>query len=331
MIVNFIYEMSALGINAGGVTSALRNLRSALIERGVEVVENASSGYDIIHAHTVGPYALCRLLLDKAPKVITAHTIPQEVPHLIKFGRMLEHPAIGYLRVFYNLADVIIAPTRFAEKKLREVGVVRRIEVVSNGINLRYFRFSEQMRRNFRSKYNLSGKTVGCVGLPSDRKGLSTFVEVARNLPQFEFVWAGKNVFGFLLKDYKDASRRIANAPKNFTYLGFVEDIREVYSGIDIFMLPSRIETEGLVILEAASAGRPILVSNTECFSWLTHGKDCLKARSAEEFVECIKMLDDCELSSRISVGAMKLAEERDISRTCEEIISIYTGLTQSP
>lgn len=327
MRVNFIYEMETLGITFGGVTSAVKNLEATLEGRGIRITENSKNDYDILHVHTVGQHALHRLLIDSVPKVITAHALPQQIPYLIKFGDFLVHFFSAYMRFLYNLADVVIAPSQFARKKLREIGVTKKIEVISNGVDTRQFRNYRSLRRKFRKKYGLDRRTVGCVGLPSDIKGLSTFIEVAKMLPEFDFIWTGKNVYGRFLKNFENVKRMLRNAPENFIYTGPLGDIREVYSGIDIFMFPSKIETEGLVALEAASAEKPLVVSDIESFSWLCHGKACVKAKSAGEFARAIKMLDDPDLYSRISKGGRKVAEQRNIENTSEKIVEIYKSL----
>ena len=51
---------------------------------------------------------------------------------------------------------------------------------------------------------------------------------------------------------------------ENVEFLGNVENIEKLYKDVDIFVLPSRYEGFGLVVVEALAAGCAVVVSKLE-------------------------------------------------------------------
>ncbi|HHH79424.1 MAG TPA: glycosyltransferase [Thermoplasmatales archaeon] len=330
MKVNIFTEAEMLKLRTTGIVTSYRGLKRALEEEGVEVAVNEKKGYDILHVHSFGPISLVRMIPEKKPVVVTTHTVPDEMGLLYRGGVYVQGLFEKYLGFVYSQADLLISPSLFAKERVQRMGVKSRIMVESNGIHTEKFSRSLEKRKQMRDSLGFSDDdfVVGCVGLPSKRKGLDVFVEVAKRLPELRFMWVGENIYGRLLKDYGYLEWLKKNLPENVVLTGYVDDIQAAYSSMDLFLFPTMIETEGLVVLEAACCGLPLVTSRVRGLSWLNEGEHCLKAESVEEYVEVVRLLmkDDVE-RKRLTSNAKKLAEEKDIRRVVKRIIGLYEEL----
>jgi glycosyltransferase involved in cell wall biosynthesis len=112
-------------------------------------------------------------------------------------------------------------------------------------------------------------------------------------------------------------------------FTGHVEDVAEAYASGDIFFFPSFVENEGIAILEAAASGKPLLLRDAECFEGrFTHGVNCLKGATADEFADMINELaTDDTLSERLSAGALAVAQAHSLEVVGSRLREIYSEL----
>ena len=73
-------------------------------------------------------------------------------------------------------------------------GINKKIEAVSNGVDLDFFNREKADGMSFRKKYGYRSdeKIIMSAGLTIERKGVSDFVELARRMPQYQFIWFGE-------------------------------------------------------------------------------------------------------------------------------------------
>jgi len=330
MKVNIFTEIEFTNIKTTGIVTGYKGLMEELEKEGVEVIVNAKEDYDILHVHSFGPLSLVKAIREKKPVVITTHTVPDEMSLLYRGGTYIQGLFEKYLTFVYNQADLLISPSEFARNRVKKMGVKSRIVVESNGIHTYKFGKSQEKRESFRKIYKIKDEetVVGCVGIPSKRKGLDVVVDMAKKFSDVKFIWIGENVYGHLLKDYKYLERLKTDHPKNLLITGYVDDIQAAYSGMDIFLFPTMIETEGLVILEATCSDLPIITSKIPGLSWVKDGVQCLKAETTEEYVEAISTLMNHPAKGKELVKSAKtLTVEKDINVVIKRIIKLYESL----
>jgi glycosyltransferase involved in cell wall biosynthesis len=232
-------------------------------------------------------------------------------------GRLLTH--------YYNKADRVVAPTVYTRRVLQRHGVTRPIDIVSNGVDLARFQRLRHARTMGRGRMWLRGVVAFAVGLVVLRKGVDLFCEVARRLPAMTFIW-----FGRLPRGVKPQTLRVmATAPPNVRFPGYVEDVTEAYAAGDIFFFPSAVENEGLAVLEAAAAGRPLVLRDAECFAGrFVDNDNCLMARDADEFSHQLQRLAvEPELRTRLGEAAQRFAAAHSLERIAGRLQAIYAGL----
>jgi len=122
------------------------------------------------------------------------------------------------------------------------------------------------------------------------------------------------------------------DTPKgNVMFPGHVpfEEIVGVYSAADVFVFPTRAESYGNVMLEAASCGCPLLIRDIPVYEeWVVDGRHCLKAKNDAEFSLHLRtMLDDERLRRNLVDGARLLAKEHDIKKTAIMLKELYESL----
>jgi glycosyltransferase involved in cell wall biosynthesis len=122
------------------------------------------------------------------------------------------------------------------------------------------------------------------------------------------------------------------DVPSNVMFTGYVNNVPGALSASDIFFFPSRHETQGLALVEAAANARPIVTRDLPVFrEWLTHGRDCLMGSSEEEFDTCLRQLaDDPAMMKRLGSEAKRSAEKyHDIDKTSKQLGQIYNELLE--
>ena len=71
----------------------------------------------------------------------------------------------------------------------------------------------------------------------------------------------------------KDQAKKLGISGK-VTFLGYLEDIRPALDGASLFVLPSKFEGFGAVVIEALAAGRPIVMTDCSPAADLVRGSD---------------------------------------------------------
>lgn len=109
-------------------------------------------------------------------------------------------------------------------------------------------------------------------------------------------------------------------------------ELKEAYSGCDLFLFPSYEETEGIVVLEALAMKIPLLIRDIPVYAdWLQSGYDVYKAKSLDEFETIAKdILSDSYAD--ITEYGYKTIGERSIVKTGKQLINVYKRcLSKSP
>jgi sugar transferase (PEP-CTERM/EpsH1 system associated) len=147
----------------------------------------------------------------------------------------------------------------------------RRMCVLANGVDSNRFAPSHGKRETWRSNLGLSPNTllVGSVGRLVPIKGHGTLLDAAEVLAR-----SGVEVALVLVGDGPELERlrvKTANSPylaNRVHFLGASKDIAAILSALDVFVLPSVSEGMSNTLLEAMSAGLPVVATkvggNTE-------------------------------------------------------------------
>lgn len=319
-------------IEKSGIGVALKRQKRALDLEGIEYSTNPWSDYDIIHINTILPLSFFHALLAKArgKKVILhAHTLMEDTKNSFSLINTFSPAIRTYLELFYGGADHIICPSEYAKNCLLDYGVCEgKISPLSNGVELKDYEFSERGRVEYRERYGLKDLVPFSVGHVFPRKGVSTFVNVAKEMKDVQFVWFG-NIFDRITVSDKAVRNALGHPPKNLQFTGYVDDILAAYSAGDIFFFPTTAETQGIVILEAWAMGRPVLTRDLPVFSdWTKPGKDCLVAKDDEEFKEKLSFLmEDEKLREKLVKGGKRAVEGHRMERIGECLREIYGGV----
>lgn len=149
-----------------------------------------------------------------------------------------------------ELADRILVPSEFVRNDLVARGVAAsKIDIVPYGVDIDRF----VPGNGGRTTSLLSVLYVGQVGY---RKGLHHLIEALR-LP------AARSSRLTVVGPITTGGRDVLASAEGVAYLGRIDQERlaAVYAGADVFVLPSLAEGMALVVLEAMSAGLPVIVT----------------------------------------------------------------------
>lgn len=201
----------------------------------------------------------------------------------------------------------------------------KKIYDISNGIEIDFFKRDEALGKEFRKNYNIKDdeKVIIGIGLYIERKGIVDFVELAKRLPQYKFIWFGYSPLAASTKKVRDA---VNTKLDNLTFAGYVEPqvIKSAMSGCDLYLFPTLEETEGIPIIEACACKTPALIRDIGVFEdWLVDGKNVYKAKNIDEFEEKTKKILSNELPN-LTEEAYKVALTRDLKNVSIQLKKVY-------
>ena len=318
----------------GGHAQSVRNQRTVMERHGIEYTARPDLSADILHLNNMGPRSL--LLAKRArrrgvPVLVHAHQTAEDFRESFALSNLLARPMRPYLEHAYDQADHLVCPSPHnADVMDRYTDTPR--TVVSNGFDPATVAGHDDpdLRRAYLDRYDLEPPVVFMVGHVIERKGLRSFVETARAMPDLDFAW-----FGYLnpgggtvdrLLRSRETTKLVKSAPDNCTFTGYVDDIAGAYAAGDVFFWPSKNENEGMALLEAMACGKPVVLRDIPTYGWLDDGTHCIKADG--EFVEPLRRVtEDGELRARLGENAAAKSDEFTLDSVGEELVGLYEAL----
>ncbi|MHC5248893.1 glycosyltransferase family 4 protein [Enterococcus sp. LJL120] len=313
-----------------GIGRALDHQKRALSEVGIEyTLDPNCEDYDILHINTYGinSHNMVAKARRMGKKVIYhAHSTEEDFRNSFIGSNQISPLVRRYLTSLYTRADYLITPTSYSKSLLESYGIQVPITAISNGIDLEEYRPDPQKEKLFREYFHLAPdqKVIICVGLFFERKGIIDFVEIARQMPEYTFIWFGHVAMMSIPKNIRDIVKE--NHPENVIFPGYIKgDIIEgAYSGADLFFFPSYEETEGIVVLEALASRQQVLVRDIPVYQdWLVAGENCYMGQSNRDFRQLIRGIVEEELPSTVKAGYYT-AQQRSIREIGFELKAVY-------
>ncbi len=311
-----------------GLGKAIKHQMKALESEGIEYTRNLKDDYDIVHINFYGlkSFFLAKKAKKKGKKVVYhAHSTEEDFRNSFIFSKQIAPLFKKWLIKCYSLGDVIVTPTPYSKKLLEGYGIKRKIYAISNGIELDLFKKDSEARKRFREKYNYAeeDKVIIGIGLYITRKGIVDFVELAKRMPEYKFIWFGYSPLSVATSDVRKA---VNTKLDNLVFAGYVEQkvIKDAMNGCDIYLFPTFEETEGIPIIEACACQTNAIIRDIPIFDdWLEDGKNVYKAKDVDEFEVKIKKLINGELKE-LGNEAYEVAKERDIRKVGEKLKKVY-------
>lgn len=286
---------------------------------------------DVVHVHSPAIVGLLGIKLGKKydkPVIGTYHTMIEDffnlyfVPSFLKKRKITKKVTKKFIKkftkYFYNKFDMITVPSTPIMNFLKRIGVDKPIKVLPMGVDTKFFRPYEIRKRE---------KVVLWVGRLSREKNIHILLKA------FSIVEKKVDVKLIIASDGPDRKRleRIARKLKiNVEFLGYVDDkeLPKLYSVASVFVSPSRIETQGLTILEAFACGCPAIVANALGFrDFVIDGKNgfLIDSNKPGDYAEKILMiLNDSKLRIRLSRHALKTAKAFSLTKQLKKFLNLY-------
>jgi len=335
-------------LDRSGIGTSVRHQRAALAGTDIEVVTSPWRGgspgraalatlrgrgpvedVGIVHCNMVGPASVAlstHALRHGIPLVLHSHVTAEDFAESFR-GSTLAAPALRrYLRWFYSRADLVLCPSRYTGRTLESYPVDAPIRPVTNGVDTDSLAGFEQRREAARERFDLDGMVVFAVGNVFERKGLTTFCELAL-ATDHEFAWFGPYDRG--PQASSTVRRWTSDPPDNVTFTGWVDDKRDAFAAGDIYLFPTKAENQGIAALEAMACGKPVVLRDIPVFrEFYTDGEDCLMCSTFAEFEAALdRLADDPDLRERLGANARETAAEHSLDRVAEQLRDAYRDI----
>jgi len=209
---------------------------------------------DLVHSneHDVYPIAQYVARLRGVPRVASVH---------FTMDRPFCQWAFGGRRAPHRLFFVSRSSQEICAPALEGIVTNDRQAVLRNGLDLERFRPDAGRRARFRDALGLGdAPTIGVACALRPRKQLEHLFTAAGRLdPSVQVVVAGGPVPG----DEEYARRLIADARgllgERLHLLGHVDELRDFYAGLDLFVNTSREEACSISVIESLACGTPVV------------------------------------------------------------------------
>lgn len=329
--VNMISE-SAGGVKGHGVHTAFMETVDAITRsKDIDLKVNSRRPADINHIQTVGPYSLSILIFGKGKKVVSVHVIPDSFVGSLAGAKYWYGLAKVYLKYFYNKADLLIAVSDEVKANLMEqLNVKPPVKTIFNSIDGSRYHVKAGEKHKLRKKMGYKDDDIIIVssGQIQPRKRFDVFLDLAKSMPDLQFIWVGGIPFKKLGAEYKQMQKLINSAPDNLKVTGVIEhdEVRPYYAIADVFILPSEQENHPLAVIEAAASGLPIILRDLDLYD-SSFGN--LVIRSDDEHFATIikKVASDRNFRQTAQDNSAILASRFDSQKLAGELINEYQKL----
>ena len=219
--------------------------------------------YDILHAHSLFANGYI------AYKVFKEYHIPYIVAvrntDINTFFKYFIHLRKLGLKILENASKIILISNAYKDKILKYIpeekrkAIIDKCSVIPNGIDKFFLENRGEPKKLKDGKLDLV-----FTGRIDNNKNLCTTIKCCDKLLKHEYN-VKLTVMGTI------ASKKYNKIIKKCDFINYLgqkskEEMKEIYKSMDIFVMPSKHETFGLVYVEAMSQGLPVIYTRNEGF-----------------------------------------------------------------
>lgn len=312
---------------------------------------------DLVHIQTpgfMGQYGVLAAKLYGVPVIGTYHTMMSEVGmyvnpfRLLKLDKLLnrvkrrkkiasklhkvtrKRPGSLGGKLLYKLANrlyekcsLIISPSELIKKELVEKGIQTPVTVVSNGIELGFFRAERRIFPGDEPRILHVGRIAP---EKNTEEVIRAFALIKRELPKARLTVVGD---GPVLIDLKREASELGIAD-SVQFTGYLsrKDLPQIYAEHDLFITASAMETQGLVALEAIATGLPAVGVNAFALPELIQqGRNgfCAEPHNVPDIAAAaLRLLKDRNLYENASLESIEIAKDHGHDRCTDRLEKIY-------
>ncbi len=255
---------------------------------------------DIIHLHSSKAGILGRIAFPSKKIIYTVHGFDSI--------RLAHRKFLPIEKIMQKCCKAIVGVSLYDKEWMKKEGITRNVYTIYNGIN--------QVTNDI-PKLNLESnrQKVLCIARISKQKKLDLFLETAKLLPEYDFIWIGNQ-------------NEINEHPQNVYFLGNIPNAAVYNRVTDLFMLPSNYEGLPMVIIEAMSCKRPVVASNVGGISEIVQNGETgyVVENNAKDFAERIKeILSNTDTYNRFSKNAyLRFQQDLTVEKMINEYLKLY-------
>jgi len=243
--------------------------------------------------------------------------------------RGIENPAL----------KMILPVSTLVKKELSKIYAISedRVSVVHPGVSIeRFSRLNARScRERIRARHGLSASDVVIcfVGMNFEIKRLDLTLQGIAGMKRDGFfpplprlLIVGKGDSGPYLK-----MAEALGISDQVVFAGVTDEVEAYYLASDLFVMPSRMDTFGLVVLEAMAAGLPVVISSkVGAADLVTHGDSGFilpENPTEKDMTASLIRLMNPELRRSMGDVAGKIAENHDWDKVADKMAGIYRVL----
>ncbi len=218
------------------------------------------------HVIHIGPLPYTRLMYEGLREGLRCGARVIATP-CVHFGQeenteVARHYTRGFQMHVLNSCHAVLAMTHMERRRLAEAGVdERKISTTAQGVDMA--EVTGGNRQAWRQKWNITGPLVLHLGTKAQDKGTIAVLEAMKMLwgkgSEASLVLAGSSTSGFerYLAAQPNLPRLVNLAPVDES------EKRDLFAAADVLVHPSRVESLGIVYLEAWANAKPVIAADT--------------------------------------------------------------------
>lgn len=289
-LLNLLREMDSNKINSHAAYSYGGELETVFLAEKVRLFKYAEKNHKVKSFASLGiALRLCKYIKDNDIDIVHTHNFSAHIwgamaakltgrkilEHVHDFRyldpkdyemRRGENKQYRFIKFFKGVSDQIVVLTQQNMNFLKErkINVPKNIKIIRNGINCADIKIlDEKSKVQLFKKFSMP-KNAFVIFTPirmAPEKNVDLIIRVAEKVikkhPNIIFLIAGD---GPLFAELNEMIKH-KGLESNIKMIGFYQNIKELLSIADIFLLPSFLELHSIAILEAMSQEVPLVVS----------------------------------------------------------------------
>lgn len=284
----------------------------------------------IFHPVMTGIPSLMMLKWMEVPTVTSFHLDYARLAPQFRLGALdlgFTRPLIDELtKNVFNWSDYSLAPSKLVQRQMRRLGIAN-VGLWRRGVDANAFhpRFRSPGMREEMTEGNPEATVLLYVGRLSGEKQIEHIGPTLEALSNARLALVGDGPARAHLERY------FADLP--VTFMGYLrgERLSQAYASADIFVFPSRLETFGLVVIEAMAAGLPVVAARVGGVGdMVSEGVNGYSFESGDRalLLEGVQKIASNRDNMRwMGQQARAYAKGQSWERIMDEVIEVYAGL----